>query len=101
MFSRNLKYLRTKQNYTQIFVANELGITKQALIQYEKGVSEPKLSVLNKIAAFYHLTIDLLVNTNLEQGVSKQENILSIGCTTKTKKSPVLLSCETKKSNEE
>lgn len=77
MFSENLIYLRVKHGYTQTFLANELAVTRQALIQYEKGSSEPKLSVLKRIAAFYGIAIDLLVNEDLKQNTSQQENSLN------------------------
>lgn len=76
MFSKNLTYLRNKSNKTQEFIAKKIGITRQALIKYEKGSSEPKASTLKKIALFYGVTLDLLMTINLAKRKEITHNVL-------------------------
>ena len=48
-----LKELRTEKNMTQEFVAESLGISRQAVSKWENGTSEPSTSNLIAIAKLY------------------------------------------------
>jgi len=76
LLSKNLTYLRTQSNKTQEFIAKKIGITRQALIKYEKGSSEPKASTLKRIAIFYDVTLDLLMTSNLAKRKEITHNVL-------------------------
>lgn len=66
MLRRNLKYLRKKKGATQNQIANAIGITRSALADYENGKSEPKASVLNKLARHYNINVHDLLNTDID-----------------------------------
>lgn len=67
MFGKNLKYLRLRDNISQDELAEELGYKSYTTIQkWEMGSSEPNMGVVNKLADKWHLSLDELVNVDLE-----------------------------------
>lgn len=67
MFGKNLKYLRLRDNISQDELAEELGYKSYTTIQkWEMGSSEPNMGVVNKLADKWHLSLDDLVNVDLE-----------------------------------
>ena len=50
-----LKELRTERNMTQEFVAESLGVSRQAVSKWENGSSEPSTSNLIAIAKLYEI----------------------------------------------
>lgn len=68
-----LKNARTKKDYTQEHAANLLGITFQALSNYERGVRDPDPEMLKKMADLYNVSTDwLLGRTNNRSGIHTQ-----------------------------
>ena len=45
-----IKLLREKNRYTQVKLAEEIGISRQALIKYENLELEPPLSVVRSLS---------------------------------------------------
>lgn len=60
-FSNNLIALRSKNHLSQSALAEELGISRQTISNYENGVREPDLANLIKIAKFFNCSIDKLI----------------------------------------
>lgn len=60
--ANNLKYLRKKKRITQQQFADEMDIKRASVGAYEERRAEPKYELLKKIADFYSLTMDELVN---------------------------------------
>ena len=56
-----LKELRTEKNMTQEFVAESLGISRQAVSKWENGTSEPSTSNLIAIAKLYEVAPEELL----------------------------------------
>ena len=50
-----LKELRTEKNMTQEFVAESLGVSRQAVSKWENGTSEPSTSNLIAIAKLFEI----------------------------------------------
>lgn len=68
-FSNNLRYLRKKNGWSQEFLAEKLGYKSFTTIQkWESGVSEPSVSIVRTIASIFGITMDELVNHDLEPG---------------------------------
>lgn len=65
--STNLRYLREKNKYTQHLLSKVLGIDRSAYAYYELGQSEPRLENLAKLARFFDVTMDQLLNEDLRQ----------------------------------
>lgn len=63
--SRNLgealKARRTAASYTQEYVAETLGVSRQAVSKWENGTSEPSTANLMALARMYQVTVDELL----------------------------------------
>ena len=57
----NLKEIREEKKLRQNVVAAKIGVTPQAVSNYEKGIREPNLMTLRKLAETYEVTVDELV----------------------------------------
>lgn len=62
----NLKYLRERKDFSVKEISAALGITERAYYNYEKGVRDPSLKMLIKIANVYGCSLDDLVSNNVD-----------------------------------
>ena len=53
--------LRQKYGYTQAKAAERIGIGRTSLNNYENGIREPNIDVLNQLADFYNVSVDYLL----------------------------------------
>lgn len=75
MLSKNLKYLRLKNNYSQDYIAKLLNKKSFTTVQkWESGVSEPPLWVVGKLAKLYGESLDTLANIDIEK---RDDNIFT------------------------
>ena len=58
---QNLKKLRLERKLSQQKLAEQFGITQQAIFNYENGITEPDIYMLKRMADFFHTSIDYLV----------------------------------------
>ena len=58
---RNIKGLRELEGWSQETLAEKLGVTRSAVSYYESGKIAPKMSVLEKIAALFGVSVAELV----------------------------------------
>lgn len=63
--AENLKYLRKKKGLTQQQFADIMEIKRSLVGAYEEDRAEPKYDLLNKIANYFELSIDDLVNEKI------------------------------------
>lgn len=61
----NIKHLRDKNNITQQQLADAIGIKRVTLGSYEEGRAEPKIIGLQKLAEYFKITLDELINKQL------------------------------------
>ena len=59
---KGLKIVRKERKLNQQKVAMDLNITREALSHYENGKREPSLAMLNKLSAYFNVSIDYLIN---------------------------------------
>lgn len=59
---KRLRQLRTSKNLTQKDVAEFLGVDRTTYVKYETGASEPNFETLQKLAAFFGVSTDYLLN---------------------------------------
>ena len=59
-----LKELREKNGITQKQIANFLGISQQAYNKYETNQNQPTIENLIKLANFYHISVDNLIENS-------------------------------------
>lgn len=67
--------LRKKRNLTQEQLSEKLGITRQTLSNWEKGITNPDIIQAKNISSFFKITLDDLTDNKLEINCSKK-NIL-------------------------
>lgn len=75
MLSERLKALRMAKKYSQQYIANHLGITRQAYAKYEKNDSQPDTNSLAKLANLYDVTTDYLIGISKREEFSEVERI--------------------------
>ncbi len=63
-FGERLRKLRQDKGLSQPQLAAEIGITKQAISNYEKDLFSPSLSVLKEIALTLHCSADYLIGVS-------------------------------------
>lgn len=73
-FSERLKNLRKQANFTQVEVAEKLGISQPAYASWERGVKKPTQDNLVKIAQILNVSVDYLVG-NLHETSDELDNI--------------------------
>lgn len=61
MLGQNLKDIRIKNKYNQEDIAEQLGVTKQTISNWEKGKRTPDINHLIKLANIYQVTLDSLI----------------------------------------
>lgn len=60
--SEKIYYYRKKMGKSQEGLAEELGVSRQAVSKWETGESEPELSKLRALAAAFGVTVDALLS---------------------------------------
>ena len=60
----NLRKIRTEKGITQTALAETVGVTGQAICNYEVGIREPNLETLRNLAAALEVTVDELIGDN-------------------------------------
>jgi transcriptional regulator with XRE-family HTH domain len=71
-----LRRAREKKNLTQVAVRERTGINNKTLSGYEKGVSEPDIETLKKLAALYEVSVDWITgNNNVYNDKPKSHNL--------------------------
>jgi transcriptional regulator with XRE-family HTH domain len=67
---KKLKLLRDANNLTQKQMASILNVTQKSISTYENGLTEPDISTMIKIADYFDVSLDYL----LDRKTSKTEN---------------------------
>lgn len=60
-FAENLKTLREQHNLSLRSLADEVGISFQALSYYENCQRDPSISIVKKIADYFNKTVDEMI----------------------------------------
>ena len=59
---KGLKQIRKERRLTQLKVAMDLNISREALSHYENGKREPSIEMLVKMSEYFNVSIDFLIN---------------------------------------
>lgn len=62
MFQERLYQLRKERGLSQEDLANEIGVSRQAVQKWEAGAAQPTLDKLTALARYFDVTLDWLVN---------------------------------------
>lgn len=66
IIAKYLQFLRKSHHYTQDELAKELDISRQAVSKWETGTTIPDLDVLLKISRLYHLSINDILEPEIQ-----------------------------------
>ena len=66
--------LRKENGLTQLNVAEELDISRQAISRWESGVAMPSTENLRRLSELYSVPIDYLINEDSEQPARGEED---------------------------
>lgn len=73
-FSKTLHNLRRERSVSQEELGAFVGVNKSTISKYERGIIVPTLDVAKKIADFFGVTIEYLVNPNYDNNSKKINN---------------------------
>ena len=59
---KGLKEIRKARKFSQMKVAMDLNISREALSHYENEKREPSIDLLNKMSEYFNVSIDYLIN---------------------------------------
>ena len=76
MFNEKLRNLREYQELSQADVSLKLGMPKSTYSRYETGASEPNFETLKKLANFFDVSIDYLLEN--DRSLSDSEEIVDL-----------------------
>ena len=62
MIRDKIKKLREENDVTQADLATAIGVTTSAVSAWEKGINEPRMGAVHKIAQYFNVTKSYLVN---------------------------------------
>lgn len=62
-----IKYLRDQKKFSQAQVADYLGISRQMYIKYERGETEPPISVIKELCKLYKVDYDVILEDKHRQ----------------------------------
>lgn len=62
MIGENLLTLRKRNNFSQEYVAEKIGVSRQAVAKWESGETTPDLPNATALAQLYDVSLDDLVN---------------------------------------
>ncbi|MCL1824064.1 MAG: helix-turn-helix transcriptional regulator [Oscillospiraceae bacterium] len=78
MYNR-IKDLREDNNYKQREIAEVLSISRSAYANYERGIRDITEQVLQKLADFYHTSVDyLLFRTDIKEPYPESEKLKAL-----------------------
>lgn len=65
--SKNIKELRRARGMNQAQVAEKMGVTRQTVSGWERGISFPDLNTLKRLAQVFEITLDELIYPHRER----------------------------------
>lgn len=71
-----IKALRTQRNITQEDLAQQLGVSPQAVSKWERNTATPDIQLLPAISSFFGVTIDELFSLSDETRMERIQNML-------------------------
>lgn len=73
-FSENLKRIRKENNLSQEQLADELGVSRQAISKWESSVAYPEMDKIIMICNKFNLNIDDLLNKDIKEVKGEEES---------------------------
>ena len=73
-FSENLKKIRKENNLSQEQLADELGVSRQAISKWESAVSYPEMDKIIALCDKFDLNIDDLLHKDIREVKGEEES---------------------------
>jgi len=73
-FSENLKKIRKDNNLSQEQLADELGVSRQAISKWESAVAYPEMDKIISLCTKFNLNIDDLLNKDIREIKNEEES---------------------------
>ncbi|MDE6435661.1 MAG: helix-turn-helix domain-containing protein [Lachnospiraceae bacterium] len=73
MFSENLKIIRKEKGMSQEMLAQQIGVVRQTVSKWEKGLSVPDAEMLVRIADLFEVSVENLLGEKLEEKENTNE----------------------------
>lgn len=67
MFSENLKTIRTQRGMSQEILAQQLGVVRQTISKWEKGLSVPDAEMITHISDLFEVPVSELLGSKIEK----------------------------------
>ena len=83
LLGNNIRHLRKTRGLTQDQLADKIGVNRAMIGSYEEGRAVPKLSALRILSHYFSISIDDLVNMDLNTVKGNTENSPSVDLTGK------------------
>ncbi|MBQ9517127.1 MAG: helix-turn-helix transcriptional regulator [Eubacterium sp.] len=77
-FSENLRSLRKEKDYSQEYLAEVMGVSRQTVSKWENGTAMPDLKKLTELAEFFGTTMDNLLGIEGADDKSDDENKIDV-----------------------
>lgn len=74
MTATRLQQLRKNNGYSQEVLAEKLGISRQSISKWERGEASPEIDNLMALAKIYGITLDELLDINMDTVMVKNES---------------------------
>lgn len=78
-FDENLRILRKEKDYSQEYLAEKLGVTRQTISKWENGTAMPDLKKFIELADFFEVSMDDLLGLDYKT-INPDSNIDSGSC---------------------
>lgn len=73
-FSENIKRIRKENNLSQEQLAEEMGVSRQAISKWESGAAYPEMNKIVLLCEKFNLNIDDLLNKDIKEAKSEEES---------------------------
>lgn len=77
---KELKVFRKKTKLSQLEFSEKIGSTQQCISSYERGITEPSIELLIRIAKVFHCSIDEVIG--FQRGELEREALELLGSMT-------------------
>ncbi len=73
-FSENIKRIRRENNLSQEQLAEEVGVSRQAISKWESGAAYPEMNKIVLLCEKFNLNIDDLLNKDIKEAKGEEES---------------------------
>lgn len=67
MISDNIRYLRNKKGISQTALADAIGLKRGNIASYEKGLAQPNIESLLKLADYFGVDLNMMLKEDISQ----------------------------------